>query len=56
MYRAAGSAALYARGTLDRRLRDIHTIGQHTMFSADRLAEIGREFLGAHSEGSSSFR
>ena len=56
MYRAAGSAAVYTRGTLDRRLRDIHTIGQHTMFSAERLAEVGREFLGVHSEGSSSFR
>lgn len=46
MYRAAGSASLYARHTLDRRLRDIHTAGQHTTFAADRVADDGKALLG----------
>lgn len=46
MYRAAGSASLYARHTLDRRLRDIHTAGQHTTFSLDRVADDGKALLG----------
>jgi len=46
MYKAGGSAALYSRGTLDRKLRDIHTIAQHTAVSVDRLAEAGSVFLG----------
>lgn len=46
MYRAAGSASLYARHTLDRRLRDIHTAGQHTTFALDRVADDGKALLG----------
>ncbi|MFN8616847.1 MAG: acyl-CoA dehydrogenase family protein [Dehalococcoidia bacterium] len=46
MYRAAGSASLYARHTLDRRLRDIHTAAQHTTFSLDRVADDGKALLG----------
>lgn len=46
MYRAAGSASLYARHTLDRRFRDIHTAGQHTSFAPDRVADDGKVILG----------
>lgn len=46
MYRAAGSASLYARNSLDRRLRDIHTAAQHTTFATDRVADDGKWFLG----------
>ena len=46
MYRAGGSAALYARHTLDRRLRDIHTAAQHTVFAPDRVADDGKVLLG----------
>lgn len=46
MYRAAGSASLYARHTLDRRFRDIHTAAQHTTFALDRLADDGKVLLG----------
>jgi len=48
MYKAAGSAALYAPAALDRRLRDVHTIYQHTACSPNWLAEMGQVFLGAH--------
>lgn len=46
MYKAGGSASLYATGTLDRRLRDIHTIGQHTVLSDNALAESAKALLG----------
>lgn len=46
MYRAGGSASLYAKHTLDRRLRDIHTMGQHTVVSHRAIAESGRVLLG----------
>jgi alkylation response protein AidB-like acyl-CoA dehydrogenase len=46
MYRAAGSASLYARHTLDRRFRDIHTAGQHTTFAPDRISDDGKVLLG----------
>lgn len=46
MYKAGGSASLYARNTLDRRLRDIHTAAQHTTFAPDRVADDGKVLLG----------
>ena len=46
MYKAGGSASLYARNTLDRRLRDVHTMGQHTVMSHRSLTESGRALLG----------
>jgi indole-3-acetate monooxygenase len=46
MYRSAGSSAIYARGTLDRRVRDIHAMGQHVLFHTDTSRVMGREFLG----------
>lgn len=46
MYKAGGSASLYAKNTLDRRLRDVHTMGQHTVMSPRSLTESGRVLLG----------
>ncbi|MGE3074708.1 MAG: acyl-CoA dehydrogenase family protein [Dehalococcoidia bacterium] len=46
MYRAGGSASLYAKNTLDRRLRDIHTMAQHTVVSHRSIVESGRMLLG----------
>ena len=46
MYRAGGSSSLYARGTLDRRLRDIHTIAQHVVSSPQTVADSGKVLLG----------
>lgn len=46
MYRAGGSSAIYSRGTLDRRLRDIHAMGQHITLHSDNVRQLGREFLG----------
>jgi hypothetical protein len=48
MYKAAGSNALYSRSAMDRRLRDIHTMYQHTACSPNWMAEMGQVFLGAH--------
>jgi hypothetical protein len=45
MYRAGGSASLYARNTLDRRFRDIHTMAQHTVVSHRSIVESGRTLL-----------
>ncbi|MEO8541489.1 MAG: acyl-CoA dehydrogenase family protein [bacterium] len=47
MYRAGGSASLYSRNTLDRRLRDIHTIGQHTVISHRSLLDSGKMLVEA---------
>ncbi len=46
MYRAGGSASLYAKNSLDRRLRDIHTMAQHTVVSHRAIAESGKVLLG----------
>ena len=46
MYKAGGSASLYAKNTLDRRLRDIHTMAQHTVVSHRSVVESGRTLLG----------
>jgi len=56
MYKAGGSNALYARGTLDRRLRDVHTAGQHTVLQDHALQESGRVYLGIHHESSMMIR
>jgi alkylation response protein AidB-like acyl-CoA dehydrogenase len=46
MYKAGGSASVYARNPLDRRLRDIHTMSQHTVLGHRSLASSGAAFLG----------
>jgi hypothetical protein len=45
MYKAGGSASVYARNPLDRRLRDIHTMSQHTVLGHRSLAGSGAAFL-----------
>jgi len=42
---AAGGSAVYARNPLERRLRDILTLRQHTGFGVDRLRRLGAEAL-----------
>lgn len=56
MYKAGGSNALYSKGTLDRRLRDVHTAGQHTVLQDHALQESGRVYLGIHPESSMMIR
>ncbi|OAI43909.1 hypothetical protein AYO38_10235 [bacterium SCGC AG-212-C10] len=47
LYRAVGSSALYvARSSLDRRLRDIHTVRQHIVLSPKTYESAGRVMLG----------
>jgi alkylation response protein AidB-like acyl-CoA dehydrogenase len=46
MYQVAGGTALYAPHPLDRALRDIHTLGQHAMFSPKVFETAGRILLG----------
>lgn len=50
MYRAGGSAALYAGSTLDRRLRDVHTISQHVLMAPENVAAAGQFLLGLEPE------
>ena len=45
-YRTAGGTALFAPHPLDRALRDIHTLSQHVMFSAQAQQQAGRALLG----------
>lgn len=45
VYRAAGGAAIYQKGQLDRCLRDILTMNQHVLGSARRYEAAGRLLL-----------
>jgi indole-3-acetate monooxygenase len=46
VYRAAGGAAIYQKGHLDRCLRDILTMNQHMLGSVRRYEAAGRLLLG----------
>jgi indole-3-acetate monooxygenase len=46
IYKAYGGAAVYASGPLDRVLRDLHTINQHTMNSPKIYETAGRVLMG----------
>jgi alkylation response protein AidB-like acyl-CoA dehydrogenase len=46
MYRAAGSSSVYAHSTLDRCMRDAHTVAQHVSFAPVVYERAGRVFLG----------
>lgn len=46
MYRVAGGASLYSSSPLDRYLRDMHTINQHTVVGPKSYESIGRMLLG----------
>jgi alkylation response protein AidB-like acyl-CoA dehydrogenase len=50
MYKAAGSASIYASGRLDRLLRDIHTVNQHNVISLKSYEGAGRLLLGLEPE------
>jgi alkylation response protein AidB-like acyl-CoA dehydrogenase len=46
LYKAYGGAAVYASSPLDRALRDLHTINQHTMNSPKIYETAGRVLMG----------
>jgi indole-3-acetate monooxygenase len=46
LYKAYGGAAVYTSGPLDRVLRDLHTINQHTMNSPKIFETAGRVLMG----------
>ncbi|MGH8335747.1 MAG: hypothetical protein ACRETL_02725, partial [Gammaproteobacteria bacterium] len=46
LYKSYGGAAVYASGPLDRALRDLHTINQHTMNSPKIYETSGRVLMG----------
>ena len=46
LYQVAGGTALYAPHPLDRALRDIHTLGQHAVFSPKTFETAGSLLLG----------
>jgi alkylation response protein AidB-like acyl-CoA dehydrogenase len=46
LYKSYGGAAVYASGPLDRALRDLHTINQHTMNSPKIYETAGRVLMG----------
>jgi alkylation response protein AidB-like acyl-CoA dehydrogenase len=49
-FRAGGSASLYAPSSLQRRLRDIHALGQHFLARRDTLVTAGAFLAGQHPE------
>jgi alkylation response protein AidB-like acyl-CoA dehydrogenase len=53
IFKAAGGTAVYARSPLDRALRDMHTINQHTITSLRMYEAVGRVLAGldARNEG-----
>ena len=52
MYEAGGGTAIYARSTLERRFRDIHTARAHMMVSSASLELAGRTRLGLETDTS----
>jgi alkylation response protein AidB-like acyl-CoA dehydrogenase len=46
LYRAAGSSAVYSGSRLDRCMRDVHTVCQHSVYSPAGYERAGRVFLG----------
>jgi alkylation response protein AidB-like acyl-CoA dehydrogenase len=54
-YHASGTTGLYESSTLQRRLRDIHAVVQHILFTANALAPLGAVLLGEPVEGAAAF-
>ena len=50
-YRASGTTGLYETSPLQRRLRDVHAVVQHFLFTSSALAPLGALLLGAPVEG-----
>jgi alkylation response protein AidB-like acyl-CoA dehydrogenase len=49
-YRAGGSTSLFRRSPLQRRLRDVFTVGQHFLLRPDALTTSGAVLAGQHPE------
>jgi alkylation response protein AidB-like acyl-CoA dehydrogenase len=54
-YHASGTTGLYESSTLQRRLRDIHAVVQHILFTSNALAPLGALLLGEPVEGAFAF-
>jgi|RhiMethySRZTD1v2_1073278.scaffolds.fasta_scaffold301674_2 alkylation response protein AidB-like acyl-CoA dehydrogenase len=50
-YHASGTTGLYESSALQRRLRDVHAVVQHILFTANALAPLGALLLGEPVEG-----
>jgi alkylation response protein AidB-like acyl-CoA dehydrogenase len=50
-YHASGTTGLYESSPLQRRLRDVHAVVQHILFTSNPLAPIGALLLGEPVEG-----
>ncbi len=50
MYHAAGGSAVFRRGPLQRRFRDVHVATQHMMVAPATLSQIGRLRLGLETD------
>ena len=54
-YHASGTTGLYESSPLQRRLRDIHAVVQHILFTSNALAPLGALLLGEPVEGAMAF-
>ena len=54
-YHASGTTGLYDSSALQRRLRDVHAVVQHILFTANALAPLGALLLGEPLEGPFAF-
>ncbi len=50
VYAAAGSSANFAASPLERRMRDVHVVGQHIMVSPAQVEPAARVLLGLESK------
>ena len=54
-YHASGTTGLYETSSLQRRLRDVHAVVQHILFTSNALAPLGALLLGEPVEGAFAF-
>jgi hypothetical protein len=54
-YHASGTTGLYESSALQRRLRDVHAVVQHILFTSNALAPLGALLLGEPVEGAMAF-
>jgi alkylation response protein AidB-like acyl-CoA dehydrogenase len=54
-YHASGTTGLYESSALQRRLRDVHAVVQHVLFTSNALAPLGAVLLGEPLEGVMGF-
>ena len=54
-YHASGTTGLYESSALQRRLRDVHAVVQHILFTSNALAPLGALLLGEPVDGAFAF-